>query len=56
MDQMNETTRVVLVVESHWGNTAEVAQRMVRGLERAAPGIRVARVGPGEAQIGRAHV
>ncbi len=46
---MNETTRVVLVVESHWGNTAEVAQRMVRGLERAAPGIRVARVGPGEA-------
>lgn len=46
---MSETTQVVLVVESHWGNTAEVAQRIVDGLERAAPGVRVSLTGPGEA-------
>jgi hypothetical protein len=46
---MSETNRqVVMVVESHWGNTRRVADRIADGLRRADPEVEVTMTAPGD--------
>ena len=40
---------VLMIVESHWGNTRKVADRVAVGLRRGAPGTEVLVTAPGDA-------